>query len=201
MDGPWHHLRRVRHPAVRLRALHRGQRSAQPVAADAPYGPSPRAAEPVAAAVLARDHGKLTTAAAFDLDKALAAHDRTLRHAYEVARTAATDNRRVEPAAEWLIDNAFLVRNEIRTIRDALPARVWKRLPRTETERGSVAPRMLRVLRACIARLDGTVEPAAVERYLNEYQQHCALDLIELWTLPVLVRVTLVEGLAACAAT
>ncbi|HEX7324708.1 MAG TPA: glucoamylase family protein, partial [Rhodanobacteraceae bacterium] len=40
-----------------------------------------------------------------------------------------------------------------------------------------------------------------MERYLNEYQQHCALDLIELWTLPVLVRVTLVEGLAACAAT
>src|SRR6185312_15366844 len=154
------------------------------------------AAAPIPATVLARGHDSLSQAAAFDLDKALVAHDRTLQHAYAVARTAAIDNRRVEPAAEWLIDNFYLIRNEIREVREALPPNVWKRLPRNQPD-GQVVPRMLRALRACIAQMDGNVEPEAVERYLDDYQAHAAFDLVELWTLPVLVRVALVEGLAS----
>jgi cellobiose phosphorylase len=151
---------------------------------------------PKPADVLARDHDRISRLAVFDLDKALTAHDRVLRDAYAVARTAAIDNRRVEPAAEWLIDNVYLIRNEIREVREALPAKVWKRLPRGEFD-GQVLPRMLRVLRACIAQLDGNVEPKVVEHYLNEYQRRAAFDLVELWTLPVLVRVVLIEGLAS----
>ncbi|MGH8183752.1 MAG: cyclic beta 1-2 glucan synthetase, partial [Rhodanobacteraceae bacterium] len=154
---------------------------------------------PIPAATLAREHTKLTQAAAFDLDKALSTHDRTLQHAYAAARTAALDNRRVEPAAEWLIDNVYLIRNDLREVREALPAGVWKRLPRSEVD-GQVVPRMLRVLRACFAQLDGNVEPAAVEHYLDAYQRHVTLDLVELWTLPVVVRVALIEGLACDAA-
>ncbi|TAN01869.1 MAG: cyclic beta 1-2 glucan synthetase, partial [Rhodanobacteraceae bacterium] len=124
---------------------------------------------------------------------------RTLQRAYTVARAAALDNRRVEPAAEWLIENVYLIRNEIREVREALPANVWKRLPRSVVD-GKVVPRMLRVLRACIAQLDGNLEPKAVEQYLDAYQRHATLDLVELWTLPVLVRVALIEGLACDAA-
>src|SRR6185437_1251487 len=103
-----------------------------------------------------------------------------LQHAYAVARTAAIDNRRVEPAAEWLIDNVYLIRNEIREIREALPPNVWKRLPRNAPD-GQVVPRMLRALRACIAQGDGNVEPDAVERYLDDYQAHATFDLVELY--------------------
>ncbi|MGH8118928.1 MAG: hypothetical protein ACREPJ_16810, partial [Rhodanobacteraceae bacterium] len=148
--------------------------------------------EPVAVAIaaskLAREHARLTQASAFDLADALTEHDRALAYAYAVARTATFENRRVEPAAEWLIDNVYLIRNAIRDVRDALPAATWRRLPRVETDHGSVVPRMLRVLRACVAQLDGNVEPKAVERYLADYQQHAPCDLIEIWTLPVLMR-------------
>jgi cellobiose phosphorylase len=155
---------------------------------------------PTPALTLAREHARLTQAAPFDLARALIAHDRTLARAYAVARAAATGNRRIEPAAEWLIDNVYLIRNEIREVREALPVKVWRRLPRCDAGEGDVVPRMLRVLRACIARLDGNLEADAIERYLDEYQQHGSLQLVELWTLPVLVRIALVEGLAACAA-
>src|SRR5579875_2098902 len=128
--------------------------------------------------------------------KAIAAHDHTLQHAYAAARTAAIDNRRVEPAAEWLIDNVYLIRNEIRKVRETLPASVWRRLPCNDFD-GEAVPRILRALRACIAQLDGNVEPRAVEQYLEAYQRHATFDLIELWTLPVLVRVALIEGLAS----
>ncbi|HEX7369100.1 MAG TPA: glucoamylase family protein [Rhodanobacteraceae bacterium] len=165
----------------------------------APRNTADAASAPIPAAALAREHNRLTHSPAFDLAHALTAHDRTLRHAYAVARTASVDNRRVEPAAEWLIDNVYLIRNEIREVREALPAQLWKRLPCCELD-GQVIPRMLRVLRACIAELDGNVDPAAMERYLDEYQRDASLDLVELWTLPLLVRVALIEGLANDAA-
>ncbi|MBN8737029.1 MAG: cyclic beta 1-2 glucan synthetase [Xanthomonadales bacterium] len=155
----------------------------------------------ISAHALAREHARVTQAAPFDLARALTAHDQTLSHAYAVARTAAIENRRIEPAAEWLIDNVYLIRNEIREVRESLSARVWRRLPRCQTGDGTVVPRMLRVLRACIAQFDGNLEPDGIERYLDEYQRQGPLDLVELWTVPVLVRVALIEGLTACAIT
>ncbi|MBS0383446.1 MAG: cyclic beta 1-2 glucan synthetase, partial [Proteobacteria bacterium] len=185
----------------RFRARRAARRGVRVHAKAAPAHPGEVAQAPIPAPLLAREHTRLTSAAPFDLGRALAAHDRTLARAYAVARAAASDNRRIEPAAEWLIDNVFLIRNEIREIRETLPAKVWRRLPRCDTGEGAAVPRMLRVLRACLARLDGNLEPAAIERYLDEYQQHAALDLVELWTSPVLARIALIEGLAACAAT
>ncbi|HET7223526.1 MAG TPA: hypothetical protein VFI81_10025, partial [Rhodanobacteraceae bacterium] len=184
----WIRRFRIRRAARRIAHVH-------PTPRDTPDA----ATVAVSAAALAREHDRLTQAPPFDLARALTAHDHTLAHAYAVARTAAIENRRIEPAAEWLIDNVYLIRNQIREVRDALPVRVWRRLPRSKTADGTVVPRILRVLRACIASLDGNLEPDAIERYLNDYQRHGSLDMVELWTLPVLIRVALIEGLAACA--
>jgi len=159
----------------------------------------PEAAVAISAAALARDHNRLSDAPPFDLSRALTTHDQTLAHAYAVARTAAIENRRIEPAAEWLIDNVYLIRNQIREVREALSPKVWRRLPRHKAADGTMVPRILRVMRACIASLDGNLEADAIERYLDDYQRHGSLDMVELWTLPVLIRVTLIEGLAACA--
>jgi cyclic beta-1,2-glucan glucanotransferase len=155
----------------------------------------------VSPARLARRHERLSSSPVFELDKTLAAHERNLRHAYQVARAAAADKRRIEPAAEWLIDNFYLVRNQIREVRDVMPRRLWQRLPRTDEDDGATIPRMLQVLRACIAHVDGNVEPEPVERYIDDYQKHAALDLVELWALPALIRIALIEGVAAGAQT
>ncbi|HEU0276875.1 MAG TPA: hypothetical protein VFQ95_03515, partial [Rhodanobacteraceae bacterium] len=154
------------------------------------------------AATLARDQQRASDARPYDLSRALGTYDRILDRAYQVARRAASDNRRVEPAAEWLTDNVYLIRNEIREVREALPPRTWRALPCCEARQGlAVAvPRMLRVVRAALGRLDGSVEPTAIEHYLAEYQQHAPLKLVELWALPALIRVALIEGLAAGAA-
>jgi len=201
-------LERPRRPRTwirRLRTARNGRRRPADSEAQArlpprhPQGTEPSAAVP--AATLARRHEPLSKQSVFDLDRALAAHERTLQRAYQVARAATADKRRVEPAAEWLIDNFYLVRNQIREVRDAMPPHLWQRLPRTDSGRGAVTPRMLRVVRACIAQVDGNVEPDVLARYLDEYQTRAPLDLTELWSMPALVRIALIEGIAAIART
>ncbi|MGH8147637.1 MAG: hypothetical protein ACREPY_15060, partial [Rhodanobacteraceae bacterium] len=184
----------------RLRILRAARRAARAQAQTLPREVAAVVATPTPATVLARQHDQLTQASPFDLSRALDASDRILERAWRVARRAVSDNRRLEPAAEWLIDNVYLIRNEIREVRDALPTQVWQQLPRSRAGDGTVVPRMLRVVRACIAQLDGSVEPEAIERYLDEYQQRAPLDLAELWALAPLLRIALIEGLAAGAA-
>lgn len=156
--------------------------------------------EAVPAGTLARRHGHLSPRAPFDLARALAADERSIDRAYNVARAAVRDERRVEPAGEWLIDNFYLARDEIREVRESLPVKVWQRLPCAAGGTGNT-PRMLQVVRAAVAGIDGNVEPEAIGRYLDAYQQRVTLRLVELWTLPVLVRVALIEGVATVART
>ncbi len=40
---------------------------------------------------------------------------------YDLVTAAADQNRRIEPAAEWLLDNFYLVEEQLRAIRRLLP--------------------------------------------------------------------------------
>src|SRR5690242_16286585 len=89
-----------------------------------------------------------------DLKHALLEHERSLRRAYSAARLAVSEQRRIEPAAEWLLDNFYLVRTQLRDLAANLPLRELGELPRIGDADGGV-PRMLGIARACVAHLDG----------------------------------------------
>ncbi|HEY3519738.1 MAG TPA: hypothetical protein VGK80_01715, partial [Rhodanobacteraceae bacterium] len=127
--------------------------------------------------------------------KTLQQHEHSLRRAYAVARVAVAEQRRIEPAAEWLLDNFYLVRTQLRELAPALSARTFRKLPRI-AEGGDVAPRALSLAREYVAHVDGRIEPEQVGRFLAAYQGETALDIAELWTVPVLLRLALVERLA-----
>ena len=52
---------------------------------------------------------------------------------YDLVAAAADDNRRIEPAAEWLLDNFYLIEEQIRAIRRLLPPAYSQELPRLST--------------------------------------------------------------------
>src|SRR5690348_4193228 len=131
-----------------------------------------------------------------DLKHALLEHERSLRRAYSAARLAVSEQRRIEPAAEWLLDNFYLVRTQLRELAANLPVRELCKLPRITDADGSV-PRMLGIARACVAHLDGRIEPEHVRRFLAAYQDETTLQMAELWAWPNLLRFALIERIAA----
>jgi cyclic beta-1,2-glucan synthetase len=60
----------------------------------------------------------------------LAENDRILAEVCDLLTTAVTTNRRITPAAEWLLDNFYLVEEQIRTARRHLPKGYSRELPR-----------------------------------------------------------------------
>ena len=52
----------------------------------------------------------------------LADNETVLVHTCELLNAAIRDNRRITPAAEWLLDNFYLIEDQVRTAHRHLPA-------------------------------------------------------------------------------
>src|ERR1017187_1303608 len=99
-------------------------------------------------------------------------------------------------AAEWLLDNGYLIRTQIAEIRRHLPNRYHQILPAGE----SGDPYILELARQLTAHSDYSVDEGNITECLRRYQEVAPLSIAELWSVPVLLRVALVEALTRMAA-
>ncbi len=130
----------------------------------------------------------------------LGENERVLLETYELVATAAALNRRIEPAAEWLLDNFYLVEDQIRAIRRLLPASYSRELPRLVNNSKASLPRVYEIALELISHVDGRVDSASLNGFVAAYQSVVPLTLGELWALPLMLRLALVENLRRVAA-
>ncbi|HET8898201.1 MAG TPA: glucoamylase family protein [Rhodanobacteraceae bacterium] len=100
----------------------------------------------------------------------------------------------LEPAAEWLLDNFYVIKGEIKEIRAGLPRAYWRSLPTLDGP-GEREPRVLRAMRELIRESDGSVQVTDVSEFVSAYQERSRFTLGELWAMPLLLRLALVERL------
>ena len=93
-------------------------------------------------------------------------------------------------SAEWLLDNAYLIRTSVSEIRRSLPR-----------DHGGVHSRQfgylfVSELAAELVRYsDHALDEANIADALTEYQREKALSIAELWSFPLLLRLSLIESL------
>ncbi len=91
------------------------------------------------ASALAAEHQLAPGRAPDELLPRLDENERVLIETYDLVTAAADQNRRIEPAAEWLLDNFYLVEEQIRAIRRLLPPSYSRELPRLASGSGGRA--------------------------------------------------------------
>ncbi|MDF1485586.1 glucoamylase family protein [Ramlibacter sp. H39-3-26] len=120
---------------------------------------------------------------------------RVLLAAYRANATELEQNRRVAPAAEWLLDNYHLVEKQIREIRDDLPAGYYRQLPKLAAGPFAGYPRVFGLAWAFVAHTDSLFDPEALRRFIAAYQRVQPLTIGELWAVAITLRIVLVENL------
>lgn len=117
----------------------------------------------------------------------------------ERARADLAEAARLEYAvtheAEWLLDNAYLIRSNIADIRHNLPDNHNKILP-VLTDRRS--PIRIRVYHLAVELIDATghrLTAEAIVTFLEAYQRQAPLTIAELWVFPLMLRLVLIERL------
>ena len=97
-------------------------------------------------------------------------------------------------SAEWLLDNAYLTRTSIAEIRRSLPRN------HIRSHSGQYGYLCVYELAADLARYsDNVVDESNVSQALTEYQKWTALSIAELWSFPLLLRLSLIESLTVLA--
>ncbi len=104
-------------------------------------------------------------------------------------------SRRVTPAAEWLLDNFFLIEDHIRTARTHLPKGYSRELPRLINGPSAGLPRVYDIALQTISHGDGRFDEKSLSRFISSYQTVMPLALGELWAVPIMLRLALIENL------
>ena len=108
---------------------------------------------------------------------------------------AVKTNRRVTPAGEWLLDNFYLIEEQIRTARRHFPKTYSQELPVLANGPSAGLPRVYDIALEAIAHGDGRVDPESLNRFIAAYQKGADLKLGELWAIPIMLRLALIENL------
>lgn len=116
------------------------------------------------------------------------------------SKLAQTVERQLIPAAEWLLDNFYLIREQIRTARRHFPKGYSRILPSLENGSSAEIPRVYDIALEVISHGDGRVDLDILNRFVMSYQTVSALTLGELWAIPIMLRLALIENLRRVAA-
>ena len=115
--------------------------------------------------------------------------------------TAATHaNRPIAPAGEWLLDNFYLIEQQVRTARRHLPKGYSQALPSLLKGPSAGLPRVYDLALETISHGDARVDPESLSGFVEAYQTVTALKLGELWAIPIMLRLALIENLRRVAA-
>ena len=125
----------------------------------------------------------------------LADNAQALRAAHQVLVWADGQGRRMAPPAEWLLDNFYLIEQQIQLARIHLPKRYSRQLPRLAAGPRKGFPRVYDMAFELIAHLDGLLDEENTAAFVAAYQTVDPLQLGELWAFPIALRLGLIENL------
>ena len=125
----------------------------------------------------------------------LAENELILQETYDLVSAAVAKSRRIAPAAEWLLDNFYLIEEQIHSTRRLLPRSYSQELPRLTNGSAVDYPRVYGIALELIAHTDGRVDSQALDGFITAYQSVVPLRLGELWALPLMIRLALIENL------
>lgn len=131
----------------------------------------------------------------FDFQARIRDSARKILDVYRSTNAAQARGETITPAAQWLLDNNYLVEETIFQVKRDLPRRFYRQLPTLKLSDGSSVPRALAVAWTYVAHSDSSVSSAMFKAIVEGFQSVEPLKIGELWALPSLLRFVLIENL------
>ncbi len=120
---------------------------------------------------------------------------RVLLAAYDVVTAAAKPGQRIAPAEAWLLDNFYLIEQQIGLARRHLPRGYSRQLPRLADGPSAGFPRIYDLALELISHMDGRLDSDNATQFVAAYQTVEPLKLGELWAFPIMLQLALLENL------
>ncbi len=127
--------------------------------------------------------------------KRLADNEEVLLEVHNLLTETVKATRQITPAGEWLLDNFYLIEDQIRTGKRHLPKGYSQALPWLLNGQSKGLPRVYDIALEIISHSDGRVDATTLSSFIRFYQTVSPLKLGELWAIPIMLRLALIENL------
>jgi cyclic beta-1,2-glucan synthetase len=144
---------------------------------------------------LASIHKLSTNPAKDHLLKRLANNEDTLQEVRKLLTDSIKRNYQITPAGEWLIDNFYLIEEHIRIAKTHFPKNYSEDLPQLLNGTASGITRSYDIVLQIISHSDGRIDIESLNRFVQAYQTITNLKLGELWSIPLMLRLALIENI------
>jgi cyclic beta-1,2-glucan synthetase len=144
---------------------------------------------------LAAKH-KLSSKSAKDhLLKRLANNETTLQEVRKLLTDSIKKKYQLTPAGEWLIDNFYLIEEHIRIAKTHFPKNYSEDLPQLADGNSTGITRSYDIVLQIISHSDGRTDMESLSSFVKAYQTVSTLKLGELWSIPIMLRLALIENI------
>ncbi|MEO7311580.1 MAG: glucoamylase family protein [Chitinophagaceae bacterium] len=147
------------------------------------------------AKTLAKNHVLTSGHPPEQLLKRLAGNEELLLEVHGLLTESVKANKSIVPAGEWLLDNFYLIEEQVYTGKKHLPKGYSKGLPQLGKGKSEGLPRVYDIAVQIISHSDGRVDLRGLTKFIHSYQSVTPLKLGELWAIPIMLRLALLENL------
>src|SRR5580698_3020048 len=144
---------------------------------------------------IAAGHQLQTTRPTDQLLKRLDDNEQTLLEVRNVLVENVRLGKTISPGGEWLLDNFYLIEEQIVLARKHLPKGYSEALPCLANGISAGLPRVYDIVLEIISHSDGRVDGSNLGSFIAAYQTETKLTLGELWAIPIMLRLAVIENL------
>jgi len=120
---------------------------------------------------------------------------KTLTDVYRTLSAAAKQVEEISPAGEWIIDNFYIIQEQLQLIKEDFPTSYYRVLPRLKSGPFENYPRVYEIMHELATLTDNVLDKQNVELFVRAYQEREHLSIGELWAVPIMLRFILVQRL------
>jgi cellobiose phosphorylase len=145
--------------------------------------------------VVARSHKLMKRKSSDQLLKRLDDNEKVLIEVRNLLVESIRGGKIISPAAEWLLDNFYLIEEQVVIAKKHLPKGYSEGLPSLAEGISVGMPRVYDIVLEMIAHSDGRVDIKGLSSFIMSYQDVNVLALGELWAIPIMLRLAVIENL------
>ncbi|HWQ72178.1 MAG TPA: glucoamylase family protein [Desulfitobacteriaceae bacterium] len=118
-----------------------------------------------------------------------------LKAAYQQITAYVQNTGDMVPAAEWFLDNYYILKDIRAELKKSLPRKYQKELPHLAGGNYQGYPRVYALMIEFVEHTDSQLQGDALKEFINTYQSQIPLSSGELWAIPTMLRIVLLENI------
>jgi len=129
-----------------------------------------------------------------DIYRRFRENQKVIEAAYFEMSEAVQEKDALIPGVEWLLDNYHVIQQNAREVKKDLPRSYYNKLPKLKRGDFRGYPRVFHLAFEFISHTDSKVDENLISEFVESYQTRKPLMIGELWALPTMLRLVLIEN-------